>query len=111
MTDAELQARIDKFTALKAKFPTSEMPCWTLATTFEDVERYEEAIVEFQACVKLRPDYCVAFLHMGSCLIEIERYDAAIEALETARRLAVEQDHDEPRLKADALIEMANDER
>lgn len=106
-----VQERIARFSAMKAQFPDSEMPRWSLATTFEDAERYEEAIAEFEALVALKPDYCVAFLHLGSCLIEQERYDEAIAALESASRLAIAQGHEEPRAKAEALIAIAEDER
>ena len=107
----ETNKRIARFSAMKTQFPDSEMPRWSLATTYEDAERYDEAIDEFKALVALKPDYCVAFLHLGSCLIEQERYDEAIAALGSARDLAVAQGHEEPRAKAEALIALAEDER
>jgi len=110
-TADETNARIKRFSAMKAQFPQSEMPRWSLATTYEDADRFQEAIAEFRELVAIKPDYCVAFLHLGSCLIEEEAYDEAIAALEEAKRLAVAQGHDEPRLKAEALIAIAEDER
>ncbi len=110
MTTDAIDARIARFTGLKAQFPDSEMPRWTLATTYEDAERYDEAIAEFRELVALKPDYCVAYLHLGSCLIEEERYDEAIAALSEAKRLAIAQGHEEPRLKAEAMIAMAEEE-
>lgn len=103
-------ARIERFSALKARFPDQEMARWSLATAYEDAERYDEAISEFKELVALKPDYCVAWLHLGSCLSEEERFEEAIEALETAHKLAVDQGHDAPRLEAEMLLEAARDE-
>jgi len=102
--------RIARFTALKAQFPDSEMPRWSLATAYEDAKRYPEAITELKELVALKPDYCVAFIHLGSCLIEEERYEEAITALEEGRRLAVEQGHLAPKNEAEMLIEQAREE-
>ncbi|TNF32626.1 MAG: molecular chaperone DnaJ [Deltaproteobacteria bacterium] len=102
--------RIARFTALKAQFPQSEMPRWSLATAYEDAKRYPEAIVELQELVALKPDYCVAFIHLGSCLIAEERYEEAIAALEEGRRLAIEQGHLAPKNEAEMLIDQAREE-
>lgn len=102
--------RIARFTALKAQFPQSEMPRWSLATAYEDGKRYAEAIGELEELVLLKPDYCVAFIHLGSCLIEEERYEDAIKALEEGRRLAIEQGHMAPKNEAELLIDQAREE-
>ncbi len=105
-----VETRIAKFTALKARFPESELPRWSLASALEEAERYDDAVDEFKALVALKPDYCVAFVHLGSCLIMEERYEEAIEALETARALAIEQGHVPPRDEAEMLLEQAREE-
>ncbi len=102
--------RIDRFTKLKAQFPDKEMPRWSLATAFEAAERYAEAIAEFRELVTMKADYCIAFVHLGSCLIEEERYEEAIEALEEGRRLAIDQGHMAPKQEAEMLIEQAREE-
>ena len=101
---------IAKFQALKARFPESEMPRWSLATLLEEAERYEEAIVEFTELVAIKPDYCVAFVHLGHCLIMEERYEEAITTLEKARTLAIDQGHVPPRNEAEMLLEQAREE-
>ena len=103
-------AKIALFLALKEKFPQSEMPRWSLATAYEDAGRLDEAIAEFRELVAVKPDYCVAWVHLGACLIEEERYEQAIAALEEGRRLALEQGHEAPRSEADMLLEQARDE-
>lgn len=103
-------ARIAKFQALKAQFPESEMPRWSLATSLAEAGRYDEAITEFRDLVKIKPDYCIAFVHLGSALIEEERFEEAITALEEGRRLAVDQGHNAPKQEAEMLIEQAREE-
>jgi len=103
-------ARIARFEKLKAQFPDSEMPRWSLATAYEEAHRFPEAIAEFEALVALKPDYCVAFLHLGSCLIAEERYADAIVALERGRDLAVAQGHMAPKNEAEMLLDQAREE-
>jgi tetratricopeptide (TPR) repeat protein len=103
-------ARIAQFRELKQRFPHMEQPRWSLATAFEGAGRFDEAVAEFRELVALKPDYCVAFLHLGSCLIEMERYAEAIEALESAHALAVAQGHMAPKQEAEMLIEQAREE-
>ncbi|MFT7579654.1 MAG: tetratricopeptide (TPR) repeat protein [Myxococcota bacterium] len=102
--------KIDRFKALKTKFPDSEMPRWSLATAYEEAGSYAEAIIEFKELVALKPDYCIAFVHLGGCLIEEERHDEAIAALEEGIRLAVDQGHMAPKQEAEMLIEQAREE-
>ena len=102
--------KLAKFLEMKERFPTSEMPRWSIATCYEDQEQYSEAISEFQDLVKIKPDYCVAFLHLGSCLMEEERFEEAIDALEKAHALAIAQGHDAPRMEAEMLLENAREE-
>jgi len=102
--------KLAKFLEMKERFPQSEMPRWSIATYYEENEQYEEAIAEFLELVELKPDYCVAFLHLGSCLIEEERFEEAIKALEQAHALALEQSHDAPRIEAEMLLENAREE-
>ena len=103
-------AKIDRFQKLKAQFPQSEMPRWSLATAYEDAGRHAEAIDEFRELVALKPDYCVAFLHLGSCLIEEERWEEARDALNEGLRLAIDQGHNAPKMEAEMLLDQVADE-
>ena len=103
-------ARIERFRKLKDQFPDKEQPRWSLATAYEEAGRYAEAVEEFRGLVELKPDYCVAFLHLGSCLLEEDRNLEAYEALQVAHRLAVEQGHMAPKQEAEMLMEQAREE-
>ncbi len=104
------EEKIAQFLALKTAHPTSEMPRWTLATTFAELGRYGEAIEEFQALIAMKPDYCVAYLHLGSCLLEEDRAEDALKVLGRARQLAIDQSHTAPRQEAEMLLEQAREE-
>lgn len=103
-------ARIERFAALKARFPDREQPRWTLATALAEGGRLAEAATEFQELVEIKPDFCVAWLHLGSTLLELDRARDAVTALEKARDLAIDQDHTAPRLEAEQLLEEALEE-
>ena len=103
-------SRVEKFQALKERFPESEMPRWSLATALKEEERYAEAITEFKELVAIKPDYCMAFVHLGHCLIIEESYEEAIEHLQNAIQLAIDQGHVPPRNEAEMLLEQAREE-
>ena len=107
---SENKPMIARFLALKERFPESEMPRWSLATAYEGQGLYSEAVNEFKDLVRLKPDYCIAFVHLGSCLSELERFDEALVALEEGRRLAIEQGHMAPKQEAEMLIEQVKEE-
>jgi tetratricopeptide (TPR) repeat protein len=102
--------KIAQFLALKEAHPQSEMPRWTLATTYAGAGRHEEAIAEFTELVAMKPDYCVAYLHWGSSLLALDRPEDALVPLERARELAIDQDHTAPRQEAEMLLEAAREE-
>ena len=104
------EAKIAQFLALKAAHPESEMPRWTLATTYAELGQYDEAIEELEALIEMKPDYCVAYLHLGSCLLEEDRAEDAMVVLERARQLAIDQSHTAPRQEAEMLLEQAREE-
>lgn len=107
---SEDDPKIARFLALKERFPESEMPRWSLATAYESQGLYSEAAREFKELVRLKPDYCIAFVHLGSCLSELERFDEALAALEEGKRLAIAQGHMAPKQEAEMLIEQVNEE-
>lgn len=101
--------KIARFEAMKAKFPASEMPRWSLANALADAGRTDDAIAELEALVAMKADYCVAWLELGR--LTLRRGDAARAraALETTIRLAIAQGHSAPRNEAEALLEDLDD--
>ena len=113
MTDAdatEPHPRLARFLAMKAKFPQSEMPRWSLATALEELERVPEAIAEFRELVLLKPDYCVAWLRLGACLVKVGDAAAAREALGRTIQLAIAEGHQAPRPEALGILAELDDD-
>ena len=106
---AKQAARLAKYEALKAKFPAAEMPRWSIAAALEEFGRTDEAITELRALVALKPDYCVAWLRLGACLVKVGAPDEARAALAEAMRLAVAQGHSAPRLEAMRILAELDD--
>ena len=70
----------------------------------------DPSIEEFEALIAMKPDYCVAYLHLGSCLLEEDRAEDAITVLEQARQLSIDQSHTAPRQEAEMLLEQARED-
>jgi len=103
--DDALAKKIDRFTSLKEKMPTSELPRWTLAQCYEEAQRFSEARDEYAALIALKPDYCLAWLRLGSLYLgPLADREEARRALVEGKRLAVEQGHNAPRIEADSLL-------
>ncbi|MFO0745376.1 MAG: hypothetical protein U1F43_06850 [Myxococcota bacterium] len=97
--------KIERFSAMKARFPDSEMPRWSLANALAEAGRRDEAIVELTALVALKPDYCVAWLELGKLAALNGDIVTARPALAEAQRLAIEQGHSGPRIAAEEALE------
>lgn len=108
MNDA-LQRKIERFTALKAQMPSSELPRWTLAQSYEEAGLLEKARQEYAELVTLKPDYCLAWLRLGALSLTGHPEEARKAILE-GRRLAIEQGHSAPKQEADSLLRQLNDE-
>jgi hypothetical protein len=97
--------KIDKFLQLKQRMPNSELPRWSLAQAYEEANDFALAREEYEDLVTLKPDYCLAWLKLGTLLLRVfEDEDAARKALVEAHRLAVAQGHNAPRLEAELLL-------
>ncbi len=107
----DVQAKIERFQALKARMPTSELPRWTLAQSFEEAGQNESAIAEYRELVALKPDYCMAWLRLGALLIaDTNGVEEGRIALERAIALARAQGHEAPRTEALRLLSALDDE-
>lgn len=105
MTTPSPSDKIDRFTSMKARFPTSEMPRWSLANALAEAGRTEDAIRELTDLVALKPDYCVAWLELGKLAASRGDVATARPALQEAQRLAIAQGHSAPRLAAEEALD------
>jgi tetratricopeptide (TPR) repeat protein len=56
-------------------------------TDFENLKRYEEALVAFEQAIRLDPNFAAAYNRKGYALIELKHYEEALVAFEQAIRL------------------------
>lgn len=88
--------RIARFETLAASEPENPLHAFALAGALlaaDELERSEQA---FARCLELDPAWMMAAIRRGRCLVALERWDEAREALELGARLATEQNHEEP---------------
>lgn len=106
----DVDERIAKFSELKERFPDQEQPRWSLATAYEDAERYEDAMAELRGLLEIKPDYTVAWIHLGSCQMELDQPEEALESLKRGHELAVQQGHTAPIQEAEMLLEQVRED-
>ena len=88
--------KIERFRTFVAKDPENTLHRFALAQALAKAGRSEEAEAAFGACLELDPQWMVAAIKRGRCLVELERWDAAREWLERGAALAEAQNHEEP---------------
>jgi predicted Zn-dependent protease len=88
--------RIERFRALSEKEPANPLHAFALAQALLAAGEHAPAEAAFAHCLQLKPDWMVAAIKRGRCLIELRRWDEARASLELAGDLAQKQGHDEP---------------
>jgi len=88
--------KIARFAALAEKDPANPLHRFALAQACLAAGDHAAAEAAFARCLELKPDWMVAAIKRGRCLIELKRWDEARASLELAGDLATKQGHDEP---------------
>ena len=97
--------RSERFQTLVDQNPDNELYRFSLAQALIKENRPGQAEPHLRLCIEKRPDWMVAYIMLGHALIELERRDEAKPIFQTAHRLAVEQEHEEPETELNALLE------
>lgn len=88
--------KIERWKSFVGKEPDNPLHNFALAGAYLQAGRFEEGAAAYGRCLELDPQWMVAAIKRGRCLVELERWDDAREALDLGARLAEAQDHDEP---------------
>ena len=88
--------RIARFRALSEKEPDNPLHAFALAQACLGMGAWGEAEQAYARCLRLKPDWMVAAIKRGRCLVELQRWDEARASLELGADLAQKQGHDEP---------------
>ena len=102
--------RIERFQKMVEQFPGSEVPRFSLAQAYFEADRLEEAAATFEEVIELKPDYMMAWVLRTRALIGLERFEAALAVCERALALAIEQDHQDPRIDCELMLEEIREE-
>lgn len=89
-------SRIERFQALVAAEPENPLHAFALAQAYLGAGDHEGGQQAFGRCLELDPSWMMAAIRRGRCLLELERWSEARQALEAGARLAAEQHHEEP---------------
>ena len=97
----------DKISALQEKLqsnPGQIFHRFSLGQAYYENLQYECACIEFEECLKARPDWMMAALFLGKAYLEQENKEKAKVNLELALALANEQNHEDPAEEAGELL-------
>ncbi len=90
------QQKIDRFTALHESAPDNPLHIFALAQACMEDERWEQAAASYERCLALDPQWMMATIRRGRCLIALERWAEAKTCLQRGADLAHQLGHDEP---------------
>ena len=97
----------DKISALQEKLqlnPGQIFHRFSLGQAYFENLQYQCACIEFEECLKARPDWMMAALFLGKAYLEQENKEKAKVNLELALALANEQNHEDPAEEAGELL-------
>jgi tetratricopeptide (TPR) repeat protein len=83
----DYNSELSIWTLTAKQVPNSERAHYNLGWVLIGLERYQDAIPEFAAAIKIDPDYGDAHDNLGLCYIRLNDYDTAITEFRTALRI------------------------
>ena len=98
------QTDIERWKSFVEQDGANELARFKLAQSFAAAGQAALAVAEYEASVKLKPDWMVAFIEMGHLKEKLGDRAGAKAALEAALRLAIEQRHSGPQAELTAAL-------
>lgn len=84
-----MAARIEQIQRMLEKEPANVFLHYSLAMELASLGRFDEAVEQFNKCIKLDEHYLAAYVECGKCLRAADRLDEAREIFTAAMDLAV----------------------
>ncbi|WP_221032480.1 tetratricopeptide repeat protein [Actomonas aquatica] len=97
--------RIARFTTLVEQQPDNVMFRFSLAQALEAGEDPTLAIPHYQTCAAAKADWMMPRILLGKLLLKQGDITAARPVLENALQLAIAQDHEDPAMELQAILE------
>jgi Flp pilus assembly protein TadD len=96
--------RIVKAKELFEKFPNNDLSRYNLAQAHFDAGDFATAADHLRPLCDKKPDWMVAQILLGKCLLQAGQRDEAKKSLQRALQLAIDQHHDGPREELEELL-------
>ncbi len=94
----------ERFAALAAQQPENEKFRFSLAQALLREARLPEAVTQLEYCVNKKTDWMMAQILLGKTLLSLGRSTDARQRFETALKLAIAQEHEDPAREMRALL-------
>ena len=95
---------IARYTKLLDQYPTNELARFSLGKAYFDVGEFARAREQFELALSKKVDWMVVQILLGKCELALGNADAAQQAFERARKLAIDQNHEGPLAEIEALL-------
>ncbi len=96
--------RIARFTTLVEQQPDNVMFRFSLAQALEASAQPADAIPHYRTCVAAKADWMMARILLGKLLLKLGRPTEARPLLEDALQLAIAQDHEDPAMELQGIL-------
>ncbi len=98
------EKRSETFTRMVTQQPDNELFRFSLAQALVAEHRYLDAVEHYKFCIRKKPEWMMARIHLGKLLLELGRNPEARLQLQDALRLAREQNHEAPEQEVRDLL-------
>jgi tetratricopeptide (TPR) repeat protein len=100
-----MNEKIERWKGFVDKEPDNPLHNFALAGAYLQAEEYEAGEAAYARCLELDPEWMMAAIKRGRCLVALERWEEARAALTLGADLATKLGHDEPFDEIRALMD------
>lgn len=94
----------ERFQKLVEANPDNELFRFSLGQALMDENQATSAIAAFDLCLAKKPDWMVASIFRGKCLLVLKQNEDAKSELQKALQLAIDQHHEDPEAEVRKLL-------
>lgn len=95
----------ERFQKLVDANPSNELFRFSLGQALMEEGSERDAIAAFDKCLEKKPEWMVASILRGKCLLASDRKDDAKSELQRSLQLAIDQHHETPEAEVRKLLE------
>lgn len=86
------------------QFPNNELARFSLGKAYFDAGEFTSAREQFEKAIAAKPDWMVVQILIGKCDLALGKKFEAKAAFETARQLAITQNHEGPLAEMEQML-------